>query len=128
MNIPVDLRYTRKHEWLRMEADGTVTLGITDYAQDLLGDVIYVELPEVGTTFDGGDAIGVVESLEVTSEVYVPVAAKVLEINDVLIDEPELVNSDVYGQGWLIRIEILDQGAFEELMDAAKYEAFLAAK
>src|SRR3569832_1911439 len=103
-NIPVDLKYTQSHEWVRRESDGTVTVGITDHAQDLLGDMVFVELPEVGRTVKAGQECAVVESVKAASDVYSPVAGEVVAINEGLSDSPEIVNKDPYGEGWMMRI------------------------
>ena len=124
--VPQNLRYTKEHEWLRLEADGTVTLGITDHAQDALGDVVYVDLPDVGAQFSGNEAIGAVESVKAASDVFVPVDAEVLEINELLKDEPALVNEDCYGKGWFVRLKLSNVDDLNALLDAAAYEAFLA--
>lgn len=124
--IPQNLRYTKEHEWLRLEADGSVTLGITDHAQDALGDVVYVDLPEVGAHFDADDAIGAVESVKAASDVFVPVEAEVVEINEDLAGDPALVNQDCYGKGWFVRLKLAHAEDLDRLFDAAAYEAFLA--
>ncbi len=123
MSVPNDLRYTRTHEWVREEGD-TVVVGITHYAQEQLGEVVYVELPEVGRTLDAGEELGTLESVKAVSEFFSPVAGEVAEVNERLDDEPGLVNDDPYGEGWLVKITVSGDGA--ELMDAAAYEAFLA--
>ncbi len=125
MNIPQDLRFTESHEWARLEDDGTLTVGITDHAQDALGEVVYVELPGEGEDVHGGAEFGVVESVKAASDVYAPVDGEVVGINERLEDEPELVNDDCYGDGWFIRVQPASEDAFEELMDAEAYEAFL---
>ncbi len=124
--VPQNLRYTREHEWLRLEADGTVTLGITDHAQDALGDVVYVDLPDVGASFSANDALGAVESVKAASDVFVPVDAEVLEVNELLKDEPAIVNEDCYGKGWFVRLKLARVEDLNALFDAAAYEAFLA--
>jgi len=123
MSVPNNLRYTRTHEWVR-EEDGTVVVGITHYAQEQLGEVVYVELPEIGRTLDAGEELGTLESVKAVSEFFAPVAGEVAEVNERLDDEPGLVNDDPYGEGWLVRITVSGDGA--DLMDAAAYEAFLA--
>ena len=123
MSVPNDLRYTKTHEWVR-EEDGTVVVGITQYAQEQLGEVVYVELPEVGRTLDAGEELGTLESVKAVSEFFSPVAGEVVAVNERLDDEPGLVNDDPYGEGWLVRISVSGDGA--DLMDAAAYEAFLA--
>ncbi len=124
-DIPSDLRYTKSHEWVRDEGDGTVTVGITDHAQEQLGDMVFVELPEVGAGFAAGDACAVVESVKAASDVYAPVDGEITEVNDALADSPELVNQDPYGDGWLFKMKPADVAALEELMDAEAYAAWL---
>lgn len=125
-NVPENLKYTKSHEWVRVEADGTVTVGITDHAQEALGDLVYVEAPELGRVLDAGDACAVVESVKAASDVYSPLAGEVIAANDSLADAPENVNQDAYGEGWLMRLRPADAGALDELMDAAAYTQFLA--
>jgi glycine cleavage system H protein len=122
MSIPADLLYARTHEWIRVEEDGVV-IGITEYAQDQLGEVVYVELPEVGTAVDAGEELGTLESVKAVSEFLSPVAGEVIEINDRLEDEPNLVNEDPYGDGWLVRITGSAEG--DAALDAEAYAAFL---
>lgn len=125
MNYPDDLRYARNHEWVR--TDGSmVRMGISDYAQDALGDVVYVELPKVGTTVERGQAFSEVESTKSVSDVYAPVSGRVVEVNDALDSNPELINSDPYGDGWFVVIEATDLGELDDLSNAAEYEAGLA--
>ena len=109
-NIPGDLKYTDEHEWLRLEDDGTVVVGITAHAQEALGDLVYVELPEVGQEIDAGDGIAVVESVKAASDVYAPINCTVSAINDALSDTPESINEDPYGEGWIARITPGDRG------------------
>jgi glycine cleavage system H protein len=120
MQIPGDLRYSKDHEWVRAEAS-TARLGITDYAQDALGDVVFVALPEVGASFDAGAALGEVESTKSVSEVYAPLAGTVRAVNDALRDAPETLNADPYGEGWICELEIADAAQLEDLLDAAAY-------
>lgn len=120
-DIRNELKYVASHEWIRDEGDGTVTIGITDHAQDLLGDVVFVELPEVGTDVAAGDDAGVVESVKAASDVYVPVSGEIVEVNDLLEDSPELVNSDPYGDGWFFRIKLSDASELDDLLDAEAY-------
>ncbi|TVQ72686.1 MAG: glycine cleavage system protein GcvH [Oceanospirillales bacterium] len=120
-NIPNELRYVASHEWIRDEGDGTVTIGITDHAQDLLGDVVFVELPEVGDKVSAGDDIGVVESVKAASDVYAPLTGEVVAVNEDLEDAPELVNSDPYGDGWFIRLRLTDADELDDLLDADGY-------
>ena len=124
--LPGDLLYTEEHEWLRQEEDGSVTIGITDHAQSALGDLVYVELPEVGAELDAGDEMAVVESVKAASDVYAPVGGTVLEVNNDLADDPEKINSDPYGDGWIVRMQphdmegsnTMDPDAYQELLDS----------
>lgn len=120
---PANLRFAESHEWALLDTDGTVLVGISDHAQDALGDLVYVELPEVGQSLDKGGEAGVVESVKAASDVYAPVGGEVIEINEALADEPELVNKSPYGDGWLYRIQPSDKAELDELLDAATYEA-----
>lgn len=121
-DVPDDLKYTGEHEWVRVNADGkTVRVGITDYAQSALGDVVYVSLPTVGTALQAGHAFGEVESTKSVSDLYAPLAGTVVARNDTLDTQPELINSDPYGQGWIVEIEITDATAVDGLLDAATY-------
>ena len=122
--IPAELRYASTHEWARLE-DGIVTVGITDHAQNALGDVVYVELPEVGDTFDATAEAGVVESVKAASDVYAPVSGEVVAINELLEESPELINSDPYADGWFYKIRIDDEEEFAKLLDADEYRASL---
>lgn len=124
MNFPDDLRYSTDHEWVRLE-DGRVRVGITDYAQDALGDVVFVELPEVGTSADAGASIAEVESTKSVSDIYAPLAGTVVEVNTDLVEAPERINSDPYGEGWICIIEPSDPAAINGLMDAAAYQALV---
>lgn len=124
-NIPADLKYTKSHEWLKLAADGTATVGITEHAQDQLGDMVYVEVPDAGRSVAAGEACAVVESVKAASDVYAPVAGEVIEGNAALADTPEAVNQDPYGNGWLLKMKVADTGAVAALMDAAGYAAFL---
>ena len=126
--VPGELKYTKSHEWVRVEADGSVVVGISDHAQDQLGDMVYVEVPEVGANFAAGDACAVVESVKAASDVYAPISGEVTEANDVLADSPELVNQDAFGDGWLMKINPSDSSELEGLMDANAYQAFLEAE
>jgi len=119
-----DLRYTRDHEWVRLDGD-IATVGITDHAQEALGDVVFVELPEVDRMVEAGEACAVVESVKAASDVYAPLAGKVVETNQAVADEPTLVNSDAQGEGWFFRLEIDDVEAFNTLLDEAAYNEFL---
>jgi len=120
-NTPDDLRYAKSHEWVREDGD-EVVIGITDYAQHALGDVVYVELPEVGRTLEAGETFGVVESVKAASDVYAPVGGEVTAINDILIDAPETLNTDSYGAGWMLRLRPADPSERERLLDSAAYE------
>jgi glycine cleavage system H protein len=123
---PPDLKYIETHQWVRASDDGTATVGITDFAQDQLGDVVYVGVPEVGSTVNGGEEAGVAESVKSASDVLSPVTGEVIEVNEALEDEPELVNEDPYGDGWLFKVRLEDQGELEGLMDATTYGAHVA--
>jgi len=125
MNFPEDLKYTREHEWARVKGK-RVVVGITEFAQDQLGDVVYVELPDVGDPVKKGESFGVVESTKAVSELFAPVTGKVVEVNDPLSDAPETINEDPYEEGWLIAIEPSDPEELEELMDAKGYQEFIA--
>lgn len=120
-NVPSELKYVASHEWIRPEGDGVVTIGITDHAQDLLGDVVFVELPDLDADIAAGDDIGVVESVKAASDVYAPLSGKVIAINEDLEDAPEMVNSDPYGDGWFFKIQISDPAELESLLDADSY-------
>ncbi len=120
-HVPDDLRYTKSHEWIRREEDGTLTVGITHHAQELLGDLVFVEVPEAGIEVDEGDDVAVVESVKAASDVYAPVAGEIVAANEALSETPELINKDPYGEGWIFRIKPLDEGAWDSLMDADAY-------
>jgi glycine cleavage system H protein len=120
MNIPADLKYTESHEWVRTEADGTLTVGITEYAQDALGDIVFVELPKVGKTFTAGDDAAVVESVKAASDIYAPVSGEVVAVNDDVAASPESINSDAYG-AWLFKLKPSDANATSGLLDATGY-------
>ena len=124
-NIPATLKYTESHEWVQDNGDGTVTIGITDHAQEALGDVVFVELPEVGATLAAGDEAGVVESVKAASDIYAPVSGEVIAINDALEDSPELVNEDPFGEGWLFKLNLSDPDAVDSLLDADAYEGIV---
>ena len=125
MSVPEELRYTKDHEWVRLEADGTLTVGITDYAQGSLGDVTYVELPAVGASFAEGDVFGVVESVKAASDLYLPVAGEIVATNPALADTPEQVNSDPYGAAWMIRLKPGDAASVDGLLTAAAYRELI---
>ncbi|WP_343731372.1 glycine cleavage system protein GcvH [Duganella sp.] len=120
MNIPADLKYTESHEWVRAEADGTVTVGITEYAQDALGDIVFVELPKVGNSYTAGDDAAVVESVKAASDIYAPVSGEVVAVNEEVVNAPESINADAYAN-WLFKIKPADAGAIGGLLDAAAY-------
>ncbi len=122
-NIPSDLRYVDSHEWIRLEDDGSVTVGITDHAQEALGDVVFVELPEVDAELALGAEAGVVESVKAASDIYVPVSGKILAVNEALADDPELVNNDPYEDGWFFRMKPSDAAELEVLLTAEAYAA-----
>ena len=121
MSVPEELQYTRSHEWVRTEGD-TATIGITDHAQEELGDIVFVELPEEGATFDVGDAFGTVESVKAVSDLYAPVGGEVVEINEALNDTPEKINEDPYGDGWIVKLRVSEDG---DLLSASDYERLL---
>ncbi|ALF60416.1 glycine cleavage system protein GcvH [Psychrobacter urativorans] len=121
-NIPAELKYVASHEWLRLEDDGTITVGITEHAQDLLGDVVYVELPEVGANITVDEEIAVVESVKAASDVYAPISGDVIAINENLEDNPEVINSDPYGEGWLYKMKAANLEDYEGLLSAEEYE------
>jgi glycine cleavage system H protein len=123
-NTPEDLSYTKDHEWVRVKGD-QATVGITDHAQDQLGDVVYVELPKVGDKFEASEPFGSVESVKAVSEVYMPVSGSVVEVNESLNDSPEQVNEDPYGEGWMIRIKIDNPAQVDGLLTAAEYEDYV---
>jgi glycine cleavage system H protein len=126
-NVPEDLHYSKDHEWVRVEGDVAV-VGVTDYAQNSLGDVVYVELPKVGEEFSANESFGSVESVKAVSEVFSPISGKVAEVNDALTDEPEKVNGDPYGDGWMIKVRMSSPGEVDSLLTAAEYEDFTKAE
>jgi glycine cleavage system H protein len=121
-NIPADLRYAKSHEWLKLEGDGTATIGITDYAQNSLGDITYVQLPKVGAALKAGEAFGVVESVKAASDIYAPVAGTVLAVNSALESAPDTLNRAPYADGWLVKLKLADAAEASALLDAAAYE------
>lgn len=121
-NTPSDLKYASSHEWARLEEDGTVTVGISDHAQNALGDVVFVELPEVGRELTAGQEAGVVESVKAASDIYAPVSGEVIAINDVLEDSPETINGDPYQAGWFFRLQPTDPAELDNLLDADAYQ------
>jgi glycine cleavage system H protein len=122
-NIPDDLLYTKDDEWLRMDEDEGF-VGLTDYAQDALSDIVYVELPEEGDSFDAGDAFGVIESVKAAADLYMPVSGEITAVNEDLPDMPEVTNSDPYGEGWLVKIKVNEVSSLEDLMDASAYRVY----
>ncbi|MBN4063832.1 glycine cleavage system protein GcvH [Cardiobacterium sp. AH-315-I02] len=120
--VPSELKYTESHEWLRVEDDGLITVGISDHAQALLGDLVFVELPEAGTEFVAGDECCVVESVKAASDVFMPVSGEIVEVNEVLTDEPEMINSSPYDNGWLFKVKP-SANELDDLMDADAYQA-----
>lgn len=126
-DFPAELKYAETHEWVRTEDDGTVVVGITDHAQDALGDIVYVELPEVGASADSGGEVAVVESVKAASDIYSPVSGEIVEINSALEDQPETVNQSPYGDGWLFRVKLAETEDIQSLMDADAYKAMIDA-
>jgi len=120
MNIPEELKYTTDHEWLRLEGD-TGTVGITDYAQHELGDIVFVELPEIGQQVSKGDTLATIEAVKTVADIYAPVSGEVIAVNEALNEAPEKVNSDPYGEGWVVKMKLSDTAEIETLMDAAAY-------
>ena len=120
-NIPSELKYATSHEWVRLESDGIVTVGITEHAQGLLGDMVFVELPDVEDSISTGDDVAVAESVKAASDIYAPISGTVVEVNEALEDSPELVNSDAFGEGWLFKVKLDDAGELENLLDAEGY-------
>ena len=125
-NVPSELKYTKAHEWVRDEGDGSVTVGITDHAQELLGDMVYIELPEPGAALEAGEECAVVESVKAASDVYAPVSGEVIDINGDLEEMPEIVNRDPYGDGWLFHMKLEDEAELEGLLDAEAYIELIA--
>ena len=126
-NVPEDLHYSKDHEWVRVEGDQAI-IGITDYAQNSLGDVVYVELPKTGDEFAANESFGSVESVKAVSEVFTPIAGKVVKVNETLADEPEKVNSDPYGAGWMVYLKMANAGEVDSMLTAAEYEDFTKAE
>lgn len=122
MSFPDELKYTQEHEWVRNNGDGTVTIGITDFAQGELGDIVFVELEPVGSDFGKDDIFGTVEAVKTVSELFAPVSGEIIEINDSLEDDPELVNSDPYGDGWMVKMKLSDSSELDDLLSAADYK------
>ncbi|MCC1497427.1 glycine cleavage system protein GcvH [Alcanivorax sp. 1008] len=124
-NIPAELRYAKSHEWIRLEDDGTAYVGISEHAQEAMGDLVYVELPDVGAVVASSDETGVVESVKAASDIYAPVSGEIIAVNEALSDSPELVNQDCYGDGWLYQIKLSDKAELEDLLGAEDYAAQL---
>ncbi len=122
MSFPDDLKYTQEHEWVRNNGDGTVTIGITDFAQGELGDIVFVELEPEGSDFGKDDIFGTVEAVKTVSELFAPVSGEIIEINDALEDDPELVNSNPYGDGWMVKMKLSDSSELDDLLSAADYK------
>lgn len=121
-NVPNELKYRDSHEWVRKEADGTYTVGITEHAQELLGDMVFVDLPDVGNTYSQGDDCAVAESVKAASDIYAPIGGEIIEVNSALDGEPELVNSAPYAEGWLFKMKASDEAELDALMDADAYK------
>nr|BCX00333.1 MAG: glycine cleavage system H protein [Bacteroidota bacterium] len=128
MHIPQELRYTREHEWIRLEADGTAVVGITDFAQSELGDIVFVELKPVGTELEQNAVFGTVEAVKTVSELYLPVAGQIIAHNEAVIQDPALINRDPYGAGWLIRIQPRDPAQIEGLLSAEEYQSMIGVR
>lgn len=124
MNVPAELKYTKEHEWIRVEGEEAI-VGITDYAQSQLGDIVFVECETVGDNLESGDTFGTIEAVKTVSDLYLPAGGEVLEFNEALEDEPELVNKDPYGKGWIVKIKINNKADLDELLDAAAYQALI---
>lgn len=124
MNVPAELKYTKEHEWIRVEGDEAV-VGITDYAQSQLGDIVFVECETVGDELEAGDTFGTIEAVKTVSDLYLPVAGEVLEFNEALEDTPELVNKEPYGEGWIVRIKLSDETELDGLLSADAYKALI---
>jgi glycine cleavage system H protein len=125
-NAPTDRRYAKSHEWIKDEGDGSITIGITDHAQELLGDLVFVDLPEVGQALEAGSDCAVVESVKAASDVYSPLSGEVIAINEVLDGAPETINEDAFGEGWMFKIKPSNTAELDDLMDAAGYDALVA--
>ncbi|HEY7535128.1 MAG TPA: glycine cleavage system protein GcvH [Thermodesulfobacteriota bacterium] len=124
VEIPEVLKYTKEHEWIRVEDDLAI-IGITDYAQDALGEVVYIELPSEGDEITKGEPFGAVESTKSVSDLYAPISGEVVEVNETLLDSPEAINEDPYGEGWMVRVKLYDLGELEDLMDSDEYSDFI---
>ena len=119
--IPGDLKFKKSHEWVRVEADGSVTIGISDHAQDLLGDIVFVELPEIGTQMSAEDEVAIVESVKAASDVYSPISGEIIEVNEVLLDNPEIINESPYHEGWFYKLQPSDSEEIDELLSPEQY-------
>ncbi len=126
MNFPAELKYTKDHEWLQVNEDGTATIGITDFAQSELGDIVYVEVNTVGQTLEAEAVFGTVEAVKTVSDLFLPIAGTILEVNSALNDQPENVNQDPYGKGWMVKVKVSNPSDIENLLDAAAYEALVS--
>ncbi len=126
MSVPSELKYTREHEWIKDNGDGTATIGITDFAQGELGDIVFVELEDEGFDFSADDTFGTVEAVKTVSELYAPIDGEIAEVNEALEDDPELVNSDPYGEGWMVKIKVSDSSQLEQLLSADEYKEIIA--
>lgn len=125
MNVPTELKYTKEHEWIKIESGNTAIVGITDYAQGELGDIVFVEIETEGEELGQGDTFGTIEAVKTVSDLFMPVSGKVLEINSLITEEPEQINKDPYTKGWLIKVEVNDPGELESLLDAKAYTAMI---
>ena len=125
MNVPQELSYSKEHEWIRVEG-GDCTVGVTDYAQDQLGDVVFVELPEVGEKFAINDAVASVESVKAVSDIYLPLSGEIVTVNESILDSPELINEDPYGEGWIMKLRMDDSSELEGLLSPSDYEKYVA--
>ena len=126
--VPEGFKYTKSHEWVEVLGDGTVKVGISDHAQGMLGDMVYVELPEIGQQVTESEEVAVIESVKAASDIYSPVTGEVVEVNEVLNDTPELVNNDCYGEGWIMRIKLFDESEVDKLLDVDGYKEVIAAE
>jgi glycine cleavage system H protein len=126
MNFPAALKYTKDHEWIQLHDDGTATIGITDFAQSELGDIVYVEVNTIGQTLEAEAVFGTVEAVKTVSDLFLPIAATILEVNNSLNDQPENVNQDPYGKGWMVKVKVSNPADIDSLLDAAAYEAMVA--
>ena len=126
MNIPAELKYTKDHEWIKVDGD-TITVGITDFAQGELGDIVYVEVETVDETLDAEEVFGTVEAVKTVSDLFLPVSGEIIEFNENLEDQPELVNSDPYGEGWMIKVKVADVSQLDELLSADDYQELISA-